>query len=86
MVEGHTDSDGTDKYNQRLSELRCSAVVDYMKIVLADSGSYDYDITAFGETKPIAPNDTDDNKQLNRRVEITVIPPKDYFESLNRKN
>jgi OOP family OmpA-OmpF porin len=86
MVEGHTDSDGTAEYNQHLSELRCSVVVDQMKILLADIGSYDYDITAFGENKPIAPNDTNDNKQLNRRVEITVIPPKDYFESLNRKN
>lgn len=86
MVEGHTDSDGGEAYNQRLSERRCSAVVDYMKIVLADVGSYDYDITAFGETKPIAPNDTNENKQLNRRVEITVIPPKDYYRALNRKN
>jgi OOP family OmpA-OmpF porin len=86
IVEGHTDSDGTNEYNEHLSKLRCSAVVDYMKIVLAENGSYDYDITAFGENKPIAPNDTDDNKQLNRRVEITVIPPKDYFESLHRKN
>jgi outer membrane protein OmpA-like peptidoglycan-associated protein len=86
IVEGHTDSDGTAEYNQHLSELRCSVVVDQMKILLADIGSYDYDITAFGENKPIAPNDTNDNKQLNRRVEITVIPPKDYFESLNRKN
>lgn len=86
LVSGHTDSDGGDAYNQRLSERRCSAVVDQMKVLLADIGSYDYDITAFGETKPIAPNDSKDNKQLNRRVEITVIPPKDYFESTNRKN
>jgi OOP family OmpA-OmpF porin len=57
-----------------------------MKIFLADIGSYDYDINAFGENKPIAPNDTQENKRLNRRVEITVIPPKDYFQSLNLKN
>lgn len=86
MVEGHTDSDGGDAYNQRLSERRCSAVVDQMRIFLADLGSYDYEINAFGENKPIAPNDTQENKRLNRRVEITVIPPKDYFQSLNLKN
>jgi OOP family OmpA-OmpF porin len=86
LVEGHTDSDGSDEYNQHLSERRCSAVVNQMKILLADLGSYDYEMTAFGEKKPVAPNDTKVNKQLNRRVELTVLPPKDYFESLPRKH
>jgi len=86
LVEGHTDSDGSNQYNQDLSERRCSAVVDQMKVLLEGIGSYDYDIVAFGENKPIAPNNTRANKQLNRRVELTVLPPKDYFESLNQKN
>jgi outer membrane protein OmpA-like peptidoglycan-associated protein len=86
LVEGHTDSDGSHEYNHLLSERRCLAVVEQMKLLLADIGSYDYDMIGFGEIKPVAPNDTEANKQLNRRVELTVLPPKDYFESLPRKN
>ena len=86
LVEGHTDSDGGVHYNQRLSERRCLAVEKQMKLLLANLGSYDYDITGYGEHKPVAPNDTKESKKLNRRVEITVLPPKEYFESLDQKN
>ncbi len=69
-VEGHTDSTGSDDYNQKLSENRAGAVRDYLvsQNVPADS------ITArgFGKTRPVAPNDTAANRQKNRRVEIVV--------------
>jgi outer membrane protein OmpA-like peptidoglycan-associated protein len=70
QVEGHTDSVGATDYNQRLSENRASSVRTY----LVDSG-----ITAnaigtagFGETMPVASNDTATGRQQNRRVELIV--------------
>ncbi len=69
-VEGHTDSVGTDEYNQGLSEKRAQAVRDY----LVKQGVSGNSITSkgFGESTPIAPNDTEDGRQKNRRVEMIV--------------
>jgi outer membrane protein OmpA-like peptidoglycan-associated protein len=69
-IEGHTDSVGSDEYNQRLSEQRAEAVRDYF-IQQAVSGD---SITArgFGKTQPVASNDTADGRQRNRRVELVL--------------
>jgi outer membrane protein OmpA-like peptidoglycan-associated protein len=69
-VEGHTDSVGGDKYNQRLSEQRAAAVCDYLKQQGMAAGS----VTAkgFGETQPVASNDTADGRQQSRRVELVI--------------
>ena len=69
-VEGHTDSIGSDEYNQRLSENRATSVRDY----LVQQGISMNDIVArgFGETSPVASNDTDAGRQQNRRVELVV--------------
>ena len=70
QVEGHTDSRASDEYNQRLSERRAGSVRDY----LVSQGIAATAITArgFGETMPIASNDTADGQQMNRRVELIV--------------
>jgi len=70
-VEGHTDSVGSDAYNQRLSERRAQAVVDY----LAAGGITRSRMSArgYGESKPVASNATDDGRAQNRRVELGVI-------------
>ena len=70
QVEGHTDSVGSDEFNQNLSEQRAHAVLDF----LAEEGVSSSSITAkgFGKTQPVASNDTADGRQLNRRVEIVV--------------
>ncbi|QNJ96616.1 OmpA family protein [Constantimarinum furrinae] len=86
LIEGHTDSDGTDAYNKTLSENRCYTVVDRIRALLGFEANYDYEIRAFGETRPKVLNDSEENKQINRRVEITVLPPKSYFESLKNKD
>jgi OOP family OmpA-OmpF porin len=67
-VEGHTDSIGTDAYNQGLSERRANTVRNY----LIDRGVPASRLTAvgFGESQPIASNDTDEGRALNRRVEL----------------
>lgn len=71
QIAGHTDSDGNDDYNLKLSENRSKSVVDY----LVTKGIAISRLTnkGFGETVPIAPNDTPENKQLNRRTEFKII-------------
>ena len=70
QIEGHTDSVGSDEFNQRLSESRADSVRDY----LAEEGVPASSITAqgFGKTQPVATNDTPEGRQRNRRVEIVV--------------
>ena len=69
-VEGHTDAIASDDYNHSLSERRAASVVKWLaahgveKARLASSG--------FGETKPVASNDTAAGRQLNRRVEVVI--------------
>lgn len=69
-VEGHTDSIGSDEFNQKLSENRAATVREY----LIAQGINGDSVTArgLGKTQPIAPNDTNANRQKNRRVEMVV--------------
>jgi outer membrane protein OmpA-like peptidoglycan-associated protein len=69
-VEGHTDSVGGDEYNQQLSEQRAAAARDY----LTQQGVAPNSVTTkgFGESQPVASNDTAAGRQQNRRVEMVV--------------
>lgn len=71
-VAGHTDSTGTDQYNQMLSERRADAVAG----VLRRQGVMDQRIVTrgYGEQYPIASNDTPQGREQNRRVELTLSP------------
>ena len=71
-VAGHTDSTGTDQYNQALSERRAQTVATY----LAGKGVMQQRMITVGagEGHPVATNDTADGRQLNRRVELTLTP------------
>jgi outer membrane protein OmpA-like peptidoglycan-associated protein len=73
-IEGHTDSTGSDAYNQKLSEERASAV----KQVLMGRGVQEAQITALGlgESKPVADNATAAGRSKNRRVELHIDVPK----------
>jgi outer membrane protein OmpA-like peptidoglycan-associated protein len=70
QIEGHTDSVGSDDYNQQLSERRSDAVRDF----LAEEGVPGSSMSAkgFGKTQPVASNDTPEGRQRNRRVELVV--------------
>lgn len=68
---GHTDNVGRPEANQQLSEQRAKAVYDYLinKGIPSDRLSY----KGYGETQPVAPNDTDEGRSENRRTEIKVM-------------
>ncbi|WP_428313024.1 OmpA family protein [Hydrocarboniphaga sp.] len=69
-VGGHTDSKGSDAYNQKLSERRAESVMEYLVGRGIDPGR----ITSagYGETQPVADNETDEGRELNRRVELKI--------------
>jgi len=71
-VAGHTDNKGTEIYNQALSERRAASVVSYL--VSRDVRSDRFIPVGAGELRPVASNDTEAGRQLNRRVEITIVP------------
>jgi outer membrane protein OmpA-like peptidoglycan-associated protein len=72
-IQGHTDDKGSDEFNLKLSQSRADAVKKYLvsKGIIADT------ITAkgFGESKPLVANDTDANREKNRRVEFKITKP-----------
>lgn len=72
VVAGHTDSDGSDSFNQNLSQQRAGAVSGYLRS--QGVAAVRLDTIGFGERQPIASNSTASGKQLNRRVEITLLP------------
>jgi outer membrane protein OmpA-like peptidoglycan-associated protein len=71
-VAGHTDSTGSDAYNQSLSERRAGSVAQYLQSQGVTSQRL---ITVgMGEARPVADNGSTDGRQANRRVEITMVP------------
>ncbi len=70
-IDGHTDSDGAAAYNQDLSQRRAKAVRDYFVAEGLDASRFE--VKGFGETKPVAKNDSRENKRKNRRVELTIV-------------
>jgi len=70
-IEGHTDNVGSDEANLKLSSDRATAVMDY--VISKGISSDRLTAKGFGESMPIASNDDDQGKQLNRRVEFTIV-------------
>jgi outer membrane protein OmpA-like peptidoglycan-associated protein len=69
-INAHTDNVGSDQFNQHLSDERANSVVKYLVSLGVDSSRLIPQ--GFGETKPVAPNDTEEGKALNRRVEFRL--------------
>ena len=69
-IDGHTDSDGSEEYNQVLSEKRANSVKNFL---VSQGVTAEITTKGYGESKPVASNDTAEGKQKNRRVEI-IIP------------
>lgn len=70
-ISGHTDDVGDEDYNQKLSVDRAKAVVDYLISKGISSARLSY--VGYGFTRPIAPNDTEEGRRLNRRSEFKII-------------
>jgi outer membrane protein OmpA-like peptidoglycan-associated protein len=71
-VEGHTDSKGSDEYNMDLSRRRAQTVKTLL--VLRGVAESRIEVVGFGKTMPVASNDTEAGRQINRRVEIRIAP------------
>jgi outer membrane protein OmpA-like peptidoglycan-associated protein len=72
QIEGHTDSIGSDSYNRRLSERRAESVKRYL-VQHFPIQSNRLVVSGFGKSKPIAPNDTPEGRDKNRRVEVVNL-------------
>ncbi|SDI43790.1 OmpA-OmpF porin, OOP family, partial [Alteribacillus persepolensis] len=72
-IHGHTDNQGDAAYNQQLSQKRAEAVETYL---LEEQGldQFSFSTKGFGEREPAAPNDNEENRAKNRRVEMIIIP------------
>lgn len=73
IVEGHTDSKGSEEYNAQLSNDRAASVQDF----LVSAGAVQPDsseIKGYGESRPVASNETEEGRQTNRRVDLIIIP------------
>lgn len=70
-ISGHTDSKGSDSYNQTLSEQRAESVATYLESrgVAADRMTS----VGYGETRPVADNESEEGRELNRRVELKIL-------------
>ena len=72
-IAGHTDSKGAASYNQGLSRDRAYAVANYLTANGVPANRIN--VVAYGESRPVASNDTESGRQQNRRVELTIIAP-----------
>ncbi|MFT4937405.1 MAG: outer membrane protein OmpA-like peptidoglycan-associated protein [Paraglaciecola sp.] len=72
VIAGHTDNTGSNALNQNLSERRAQSVSSYLNTagIIRDR----LEVIGFGETQPVASNETAAGKELNRRVELTLLP------------
>lgn len=70
-ISGHTDSDGSATYNKQLSLKRAQSVVSYLVEKGIDRGRLTE--KGYGADQPIKPNDSEENKQANRRIEFKII-------------
>ncbi|MFQ6092536.1 MAG: OmpA family protein [bacterium] len=76
QIEGHTDSIGSDEYNQKLSEARANAVRNYL-IARHQIDPSRLVAVGFGEKRPVADNSTEEGRQLNRRIDFVVLATRD---------
>jgi len=71
LIEGHTDATGTDDYNMNLSRERALSVSN--ELALNGVSSSRFSVVGYGETQPVATNDTSEGRAANRRVELAIM-------------
>jgi len=82
LIAGHTDNIGDADYNQNLSLERANSVADYLAAENVGRGRFI--IKGFGETEPVATNETPEGRQKNRRVEIAIYANKKLKRAAKR--
>ena len=70
-ISGHTDNAGTPAYNLQLSQKRAQSVANYLALHGVEAGHLIQ--KGYGASQPLKPNDTEENKQVNRRIEFRVV-------------
>lgn len=83
-VQGHTDSFGADEMNLRLSEQRASAVQQYLLANMDDLGATTITAVGYGETVPLASNETPEGRTRNRRIDLLITPDLDALAAALR--
>ena len=78
-IAGHTDSQGRETMNEALSKSRALAVLNALRDRRVATSSFTAE--GYGETKPIASNDTEEGREANRRIEITLVRPEPIAET-----
>ena len=83
LIVGHTDSQGSEDYNQQLSEDRAESATEY----LIQQGLDPSRITTMGkgESEPVATNDTEAGRQQNRRVEVAIFASEEYRQEMQEE-
>ncbi|MCX2744407.1 OmpA family protein [Mangrovivirga sp. M17] len=79
LIEGHTDATGSESYNQALSEKRANRVTEYLAAHGVDTDRLQ--AVGYGESQPIATNDTEAGRQQNRRVEVAIFANEEMKEA-----
>jgi outer membrane protein OmpA-like peptidoglycan-associated protein len=83
LLEGHTDATGSDEHNLDLSRRRARSVSNYLGSLAVSTSRMT--IMGYGESQPIATNDTDEGRQLNRRVEVAVYANEELKEQAKQQ-
>lgn len=83
LIVGHTDSKGSESYNQQLSDKRATSAADYLRSQGISSQRLLQ--TGKGESEPVASNETEEGRQQNRRVEVAVYANEEYREQARQQ-
>lgn len=83
LIVGHTDSIGSDAYNQRLSERRAQSAGEYL--TTQGISRVRLTLTGKGESEPVASNETEEGRQLNRRVEVAIYANEEYRKEVQER-
>jgi OOP family OmpA-OmpF porin len=84
-IGGHTDSQGSENYNQELSEKRAQSVLDYLTANFPKINAGNLSTKGYGEGTPIVSNDTEEGRAQNRRVEFVVKNKEDLKREIKKK-
>ncbi len=84
LILGHTDSSGSDSYNQTLSERRANAAKDYLVSLGISANRIKSE--GKGEAEPIGSNDTDAGRESNRRIEVAIFASDEYVARIQAQN